>query len=449
MQFRRSVNHAAGLICQPCTRAVPGGDLTKVGAVGRAIDGGRSAAALLKRPQHNPTLCRLRWPRVHSQNNALMAPADEHDLNPFSSVGGNILFGGLPRRCGPEIAITHLERVAALGAQVEISARLVERTVKEFQRPIDLSRRAEEVLSRVFGHVVEERMPADPISEQFSFAEWLQEHLFDESLVAAQHYGIVLEVDRPEAFLAVASFFAGPPDRSVADLLELVHASDRKRWNIPDPWSEDHLTRACGLSTQHLLLGLHELDRIPWGQFGGMVAGRGVSDDYLGALRALNRDVILAHILHGWHNSANERVEHMSEALNDLIGVSLPFALPPQLSRLLSAVSRLYLHGEYAASVILARSTLEPAIAVTRESLDLAPEKDLATQVTKLRKIGVLSHAHFRAASDVRVGGNEAVHKRYPDYHNRAQALRALKALVDVLAALRSHIEVSGNGGFA
>jgi hypothetical protein len=30
--------------------------LTIVGAVGRAIDGGRSAAALLKRPQHNPTL---------------------------------------------------------------------------------------------------------------------------------------------------------------------------------------------------------------------------------------------------------------------------------------------------------------------------------------------------------------------------------------------------------
>ena len=23
MQFRRSVNHAAGLLCQPCTRAVP------------------------------------------------------------------------------------------------------------------------------------------------------------------------------------------------------------------------------------------------------------------------------------------------------------------------------------------------------------------------------------------------------------------------------------------
>ena len=32
--------------------------LTEVGADGRAIDGGRSAAALLKRPQHNLTLAR-------------------------------------------------------------------------------------------------------------------------------------------------------------------------------------------------------------------------------------------------------------------------------------------------------------------------------------------------------------------------------------------------------
>ena len=38
MQFRRSVNHAAGLICQPCTRAVPSAGLTLLAAAERTTD---------------------------------------------------------------------------------------------------------------------------------------------------------------------------------------------------------------------------------------------------------------------------------------------------------------------------------------------------------------------------------------------------------------------------
>ena len=55
MQFRRSVNHAAGLTCQPCTRAVPWRGLTML-AVAERTDRPRSVKPRAVRSQQKPAL---------------------------------------------------------------------------------------------------------------------------------------------------------------------------------------------------------------------------------------------------------------------------------------------------------------------------------------------------------------------------------------------------------
>ena len=60
----------------------------------------------------------------------------ETPTSPYSEdIFGNIVFGGLPLNCGPEVATHHLEAVAHLGCIIESPARqlLVEQVAPVYQ----------------------------------------------------------------------------------------------------------------------------------------------------------------------------------------------------------------------------------------------------------------------------------------------------------------------------
>ena len=359
---------------------------------------------------------------------------------PFSTVIGNIVLGGLPRGCGPEIALAHLEEVAALGAVMSKHPTVVERALLEVRTEAATSERANELLCDVV-LAVKVRVGARPVSSELPFSAWLPEHLFDESIRAALQFGIVLEVDRSDAFIALVGYFAGPPQRSTATLLRQLPAMDRERWRLPSEWESSQLARADRVSADLLLLGLHELHRMPWSHFGGMVAGRLATDEYLAAFKSLNRDVIVAHILHRWHHRSDETVKQLALNFDDLVGVSVPFPLPPQLTRLLEAVGRHYLNREYAVTVVLARSALEAALNVAMRALRAEPAASLVNQIRQLERSGALSRSQALAADDVRNQGNKAVHDEYAAYNVPQRALQTIRSLVTVLFALRAHIE--------
>lgn len=370
---------------------------------------------------------------------AMTTPSTD-SFNPFQDTPGNILFGGLPLRCGPEAAIHHLERVGDLGMQIEGRPAFVSRTVAEVKEDAELRTSASTLVIDAIANL---RVSAEDIrrGKPEAFSERLLERLVDSSVDDAWEFGFILKHDRNEALSALARYFWLSEAHDVATLIQLTPSADRRRWSLPTQWSDEFLTRARSVTPHRLLLGLHELDRLPWSQHGGLVAGRGASDQYLRALKAINEHVISAYITHEWYFGLDEQVRWMIEAKRDLMRLSVPFDLKGNIGPLLFAVSRLYMQQEFAAATIVARSALEACANIACTALSIEPYGDLATRLRALERKSVLTHAAALAAREVRVRGNEAVHNHHIGLDKRRIALEVVQELVTVIHCLKPVIQ--------
>src|SRR5689334_9501863 len=186
-----------------------------------------------------------------------MSLDNEEDLDlPFGVTPGNIVFGGLPKYCGPERAIHHLERVAALGGKVAEREPFVERMKEEQAAELQSQRDiGERIVEALANHTF------SSASSRYAFPFWkrLPSHLIDDSLELGLEYGLVASVDRDMAIAALKLFLLAPPGRSVADLLDALEDYERDRWELPMRWPDALRERALTISPNELVLGLHEL----------------------------------------------------------------------------------------------------------------------------------------------------------------------------------------------
>ena len=251
-----------------------------------------------------------RWPRYHSS--------------------GNLVFGGLPASCGPEVAVQHVIAIGRLGQIVGSQEHLSERNVREHVDRFNAQLEADQDVTRAM-RCVSTRRHGEPVTldgvsaEAEPFAERLAQHIFDDAIWTGQDHRIVNEVDWEYEMRALVQFLGGPAPKLVGSLLKCVDSVDAKYWRLPLPWDAALLARADSVPSDHLLHGLHELHRMPWSSFGGMIAGRGATDDYLAALQQLNRDVLIAYVVHEWHLHADAQIRWLAESLTDLMGCPFRF----------------------------------------------------------------------------------------------------------------------------
>lgn len=363
---------------------------------------------------------------------------------PFGSSQGNVLFSGLPLRCGPERAIEYLEALSVLGASVALQPELAERSTIELQQDHQESEGSLQVAYEAMKKASEKlRAGTLPTREKNGdpLHEYLPEKLVDLALDVAVEFGMPYADWHEEAMLALATFFAEETSNTVAECLQLLTSEDHRRWGFPEPWQPEHLARARRINPKNLLLGLHEIRKAPWRNYGGMVAGRVPTREYQRALRNVDRDVVIAHSLHDWLMLSSRRAEWISKAVSHLVTLSVPYAVPAHIDTMMKTVGRLYLDRQFGSMVLVCRSALEVAITHVTRRHSAPPQLKLGEAIHQLHRKGILDQSAKRAAEDLRVRGNKAVHEDLRLYDTPQHAFECLQRLTYVLNALRDELE--------
>jgi hypothetical protein len=394
---------------------------------------------------------------------------DEIPMEPFpEAFEGNILFGGLPLKCGPLSLAAHVQNLEQLGRVLEarsdyFAERYFGELLEQAKQEVEIEKKLNERISAVFESVAEdihEQGGVPAILEQVRAARAAEEpdprfvtavseslgtRLEELSGEIAWDFAIVPVRFRGLAELCFANFLLESPERGVSDLFQGLSHRDRKRWRLPEEMDGRTMARLQGISTEALLLGLHEFLRAPWSPAGGLVAERAATDDYLDALQRIDRDVFAAYALVDWYTEAPARAHDFSSRLSDLIDSSIPFGLSEQVQAVLSHVTRTYLRGEPAVSVLLARSALETVIREVYQKTKVPmPTEGLSTQTKALKMFGILSDHAFRCAEELRLRGNKATHQNLEMYGKDSHGIAAVRSLRDLILELREHLEVEG-----
>ncbi len=367
----------------------------------------------------------------------------------FDSIEGNILLGGLPRECGSEVVYDHFLGLERLGQSVE---RLFGRVLRELVEGLRDEERASQIAIRPFEDIWENREERVLKTRDFYFpvdgslwqSEWVQKVVRSLSDLAPE-LTVELELVTPGwrdgQVNRLIAFMLGPPERGIREVLQSCPAPHLELFSAEPLLSPSWQGPLAEISAIHVALGLHELDRSPWAVSGGMCAGRGVDDQYLAALRGLNRHVVHSYVIGDWLWDLPGAPEQISSGLEELIALTIPFQPVEAVSDALTHLSRMYLREEPALTVVLARTALEAVLHRVYNARGMPKPEGLPPQIEWLVRTNLLTQHGRRCANEVRVRANKAIHEGLSGYQSRSVALDTIKSLFAVIMELRDDIE--------
>jgi len=356
------------------------------------------------------------------------------EVAPFESdfTDGNVLLGGLPRHCGPEVVVEFLEALEELGRYADLEA-LEEELHETARRDAAIHRTIAAATARL---AAGEKVPLQ--ERQSTIANDARDELTHLWLEFHERHLLVLTHEFEAAWSQLARYVLQSGGGLVPALSQLSEAEVRY-WSLDELLRVPHRNRVADVQGLLVLAGLHELNRNPWSSLqGGLHRTRGTSAEYAGALRRLHPDVLDARFVGDLLSVYEPMLPEYCRNARDLLELALEFEVRSPLARLLKLLSQAYVSGEKLGALILARSVLESTafIVCTHEGVEDGGPGDMFARLRTLESYHLISPGALDAAHKVRIRGNKAAHAG-----QTADTLDTIRLLLHVLQEFRPAIE--------